>query len=132
MANEGILMRQVHPPSSSHVKIVTAWNASFSEAYQFDESTDVTWNFTAKTFRMDIKGNYEQDTALLSLTSAASYIVVDDVTLRILHFNVPEAVIQAAMPPGNYVYDLIMTDADGVRVPLMHGDFVLTQGVTGG
>lgn len=132
MAVEGILMRHVHPPSSSHVKIVTAYNASFQEAYQFDDADDTSWNFSNKTFRMDIKGNYEQDVALLSFTSGAAEIVVDDVTLRILHFNVPEATIQAAVPPGSYVYDLIMTDSGNVRVPLMHGEFILTQGVTGG
>lgn len=120
-----------HPASSAHAKIITAYNASFQEAYQFDDAEDTTWNFTDKEFRMDIKGNYEQPTPLLSLTSGAGQIVVDDEALRILHFNVPDTDLQAAMPPGHYVFDLIMIDEDNVRTQLMHGEFVLVDGVTG-
>lgn len=117
--------------TSAHVKIETPDNATLQDAFQFDDATDTSWNFSNKTFRMDIKANNEATTFLLSLTSPAQ-IVVDDVTLRILHFNVAEAVLTAAMPPGEYVYDLIMTDAATVRTPLMHGEFILTHGVTGG
>jgi hypothetical protein len=133
MAVEGILMHErVSPPSSARVKIVTPDNATFQEAYQFDDDTDTSWTFSNKTFRMDIKANREATTTLLSLTSGASQIIVDDVALRILHFNVPEATLTAAMPAGEYVYDLIMIDADTIRTPLMHGEFVLDHGVTGG
>lgn len=122
----------VSPPTSAHVNIVTADNATFQDAYQFDDATDTSWNFTGKTFRMDIKANKEALVALLSITSAAGQIVVDDAVTRVLHFNVPAATIVAVMPPGYYVYDLIMTDGSSVRTPLMYGEFVLDHGVTGG
>lgn len=120
----------VSPPSSARVKIVQAKNATFSEAYQFDDETVTQWDFLSKTFSMSIKGNYEQAAALLTLTSGAGQIVVDDTTKRILHFNVPMATLQAALVPGSYIYDLIMTDAASVRTQLMHGEFVFTDAIT--
>lgn len=126
------LCKVEHPPSSAHVKIVTANNASFADAFQFDDADDTSWNFSSKTFRMDVKGNPEQDAALISFTSGAAQIVVDDVTLRILHFNVADTVLRAALVPGSYFFDLIMVDSiTTVRTALMHGEFVLTDGITG-
>ena len=132
MADEGILMH-VHPPTSAFVKIVAAKTASLVDAFQFDDPLVTTWTFTNKTFRLDIKGNYEQDTPLLSLTSGAGQIVVDDVTTRILHLNVEDTVVQAALVPGCYVYDLVMTDdsVPPVRTQLMHGTFVFADAITG-
>lgn len=125
-----------HPPSSAHVKIVTAKNATFNEAYQFDPPVDgvtpPTWTLYAN-LRMDVKGYLDQAAALVSFTSPGQ-IVIDDAVQRVIHFNVAETVIQAALVPGRYVYDLIMFDnsTPAVRVPLMHGEFVVTDGVTGG
>lgn len=119
-----------HPPSASNVKIVTAKNATFQEAYQFDTADVTSWDFTSKTFRMDIKGDYNDTVALISFTSGAGQIIVDDTTLRILHFNVSDTVLNAALVPGRYVYDLIMTDVNSVKTPLMYGEFIYTDGVT--
>lgn len=70
----------------------------------------------------------------MSITSTAGQIVVDDYQNRVLHFNVPETVIQASLVPGVYVYDFIMNDNSNptVRVQLMHGLIRVTEGVTGG
>lgn len=121
-------------PTSARIRIVVPNNATMQEAYQFDDPLVTTWNFASKKFRLDIKGNHEQVTPFLSLTSDAGQIVVDDTALRVLHFNVPESVIQAAMPPGKYVYDFIMATLDSppIRTQLMHGDFILGDGITGG
>ena len=125
------------PPSSANVKIVTAKNATFNEAYQFDPPvTGVTppaWTLYPH-FRMDVKGYYGQAAALLSFTSVAGQIVIDDAVNRIIHFNVPETVITPALVPGRYFYDLIMFDdsSPALRIPLMHGEFIVTDGVTGG
>lgn len=132
------------PPTSANVMIIAANNTTMQDAIQFDGPPGITgitggtgpyWTFDNKEFRLDIKGNREVDTPLLSLTSEAGEIVVDSTTLRVLHFNVSEATLQAALPPGKYVYDFIMIDktvTPNVRIPLMHGEFVLTNGVTGG
>lgn len=123
-------MQRIHPPTSSAVRIVTSNNQTFQEAYQFDDATVTQWNFTSKTFRMDIKGDYEDASALLSITSGAGQIVIDDTTLRILHFNVSDTTLNAALVPGTYVYDLVMTDIASVKTQLMHGEFVFEDGVT--
>lgn len=124
-------MRHVNPPTSAHVDIAVSKNESFNEAFQFDDATVTTWDFTGCSFRMDLKGNFEQVATTISFVSGAGQITVDNVALRILHFNVADNVLQAALVPGRYVYDLIMTDASSVRTQLMHGDFIFAEGVTG-
>jgi hypothetical protein len=136
MASGDVVMRKV-PSSSARVDFVTSNNQTFNDAIQFDPPvsgvTGPAWSLTGQAFRMDIAPNFEQS-ALLTLTSAANEIVTDDVTERIVHFNVPESVIQAALIPGDYVYDFIMFDASvpSIRVQLMHGKFTVSEGITGG
>jgi hypothetical protein len=127
-----------YPASSAHIDLVVANNATFGDALQFDPPvpgvTGPAWSFSGQNFRLDIKPNFETALPLLSLTSAAGQIVVDDVTQRILHFNVPESVIAAALIPGCYLYDFVMysNDVPPIRVVLSHGKFSVTDGVTGG
>ena len=133
-------------PTSARVDVVVATNATWNDAFQFDPPacygvtgasgpTGTNWSFSGQNFRLDIKGNkYTQPSFLLSLTSLAGQIVVDDVTNRILHFNVPEATLVAALIPGEYEYDFVMysNDSPPVRVQLMHGKFKVEEGITGG
>jgi hypothetical protein len=145
------------------VDIVTAANATWNDAFQFDppaltgappppyyppgSATGPTWTFNGQNFRLDIKGYINETSALLSLNSQpgnSTLIVVDDPINRILHFNVPEAVISgitgatgatgAGLVPGEYIYDFIMYDdsTPPIRLPLMKGKFVLVAGITGG
>ena len=134
---------RTQPPTSPHVRIATANNATFQDAFEFDPPPGITgitggtgpyWTFNNQNFRLDIKSYLNQTVPLLSLTSVANQIIVDSISLRVLHFNVPESVLQAAMPPGEYIYDFIMYDnsVPPIRVPLMHGEFILTDGITGG
>ncbi len=132
--------KPVPGPVSAFVDLVTQRNASFTDAFQFDPppngvtgATGPAWTLYPN-MRLDIKGNLEQSTFLLSLTTAAGEIVIDDMVQRIIHFNVPESTIAAALLPGRYVYDLIMYDfsVPPIRIPLMHGEFVVSLGVTGG
>jgi hypothetical protein len=127
-----------NPASSAHVDLVAANNATFTDALQFDPPvpgvTGPAWSFSGQNFRLDIKPNFETTLPLLSITSAAGQIIVDDVVQRILHFNVPETVISAALIPGCYFYDFIMFDnaVPAVRVQIAHGKFTVTDGITGG
>lgn len=120
--------------TSSEVNIITPNNVTLEDAFKFGTDGDTTWSFTNQNFRMDIKGSAYDDTALLSLTSGVDEIVVDNAITRVLHLNLDEATLQAALVPGCYVYDLVMYDnsTPAVRVVLMHGKFIVTQGVTGG
>lgn len=136
--------------TAARVDIVTSNNVTWEDALQFDPPptytgcTGVNWGMTGQNFRMDIKGSRWQATGpYLSITSP-NQIIVDDATNRILHFNVPEAVITGAtgaagatgpgLVPGKYGYDFIMFDGSTppVRVMLMQGNFVLSDGYTGG
>jgi len=120
--------------TSARVDLTIQDNATFEDAFQFGTPGDTTWSFTGQTFRMDIKASFDDAVALASYTSGAGQIVVDDAVNRILHMNVPEATIQAALPPAEYQYELMMIDGStpAIRVPLMHGEITITHGITGG
>lgn len=119
--------------TSSRVDIAIQDNATWQDAFQFGTVGDTTWSFTGQVFRLDIKASRDDVAALLSLTSGAGQIVVDDVVQRVLHMNVPESTL-TVLPAAEYVYELMMLDASSptVRVPLMHGDITVSHGVTGG
>lgn len=125
---------ELYAVTTARVDLTTPNNVTWQDAFQFGTPGDTTWSLTGQSFRMDIKGDSQDAAALLSLTSAGGTIVVDDVVQRIVHLNVPEATIQASLPPGNYVYDFIMFDASvpPVRVQLMRGCVNVTLGITGG
>lgn len=105
-------------------------NATWSDPLTFGESSDTTWNFSNKTFHMDIKRNRYDADPLYTLTSGAGEIVVDDVAARVLHFHVLDTDFAPVLLPNEYEYDLIMTDEDGVRTRIMQGCIEVCQGVT--
>lgn len=112
------------------VNLTQANNGSLSQAFQFGKAGDTSWNFTGCTFKAEFKASTDDVTPLLTLTSAGGSIVVDDAIQRVLHFNLSPTSLKAALPVGEYVYDLVMTDGAGVVTPLMAGCFNLVQGVT--
>lgn len=118
--------------TAAWVNIFAGDNATLQDAFQFGKSGDTSWSFTGQNFKMEIKASRDDASPLLTLTSAGGSIVVDDVVLRVLHLNVPEAALQAAVPVGEYVYDLVMFDASvpPIRSVLMQGRFQLKHGVT--
>ncbi len=114
------------------VDIVAANTVTLQDAFQFGTLGDISWSFTGQNFHVEVKASRDDAAALASWTSGAGTIVVDDVVQRVLHFNVPESAIQAALPCGEYVYDLVMYDgsAPPIRVLLMQGNLFVKQGVT--
>ena len=118
-------------PSSAIVDIITANTATFQDAFQFGLSTD-TWTLVGQNFRMEVKASRDDATSLIAFTSGAGQIVVDDTTNRIIHMNVSDTVLAAALQVGEYVYDLVMYDASSppIRTILMQGKLFITQGVT--
>lgn len=117
--------------TASIVDIVAANTVTLQEAFQFGLSTD-TWTFTGQNFKMEVKASRADAVALVTWSTGAGSIVVDDAINRILHLNVSETALQAALPVGEYVYDLVMYDGSSpsIRVLLMQGKLFVTQGVT--
>ena len=114
---------------------MTVWNnATWQDAFRFGTEGDTTWSFTGQNFILEVKGNSADTAALLTLTSADGEIVVDDAVERVLHLNVDDEAIRAALHVGEYVYDLIMFDTtvpEAIRVPLMRGRVFVKQGISG-
>lgn len=118
-------------PSTALVNITALNTVTLQDAFQFDpDATD--WDFTGQSFKMEVKASSDDTVALVTWTSAGGTIVVDSISERVLHLNVSEAVLQAGLPAGVYVYDLVMYDASPtpVRVALMQGSLCIEQGVT--
>jgi hypothetical protein len=117
-------------PTASIVDIITANTVTFQDAFQFGLSTD-TWTLTGQTFEFSVKASRDDSANLALWTSTAGQIVIDDVINRVIHFNVPESVIMAALQVGKYVYDLVMYDTSSppIRTMLMQGHFYIRQGV---
>ena len=105
-------------------------NGTWSDAFQFGDVGDLTWNLIGWSFEMDVKRSRYDLNPLLSLDSTAGTIVVADPIQRVVYLDVPPASIQAALAPGEYVYDFVGIDPNANRVPLMHGEVEVTQGVT--
>ena len=125
-----------NPASSAEVDFVVSNNETFGDSIQFDPPvagvTGPAWTLSNQKFIMNVAANYES-AGLLSLTSASGQIIVDDVTTRVIHFNVPKTVISAALIPGEYVYDFVMFDnaVPPREVQLMHGAFTVVDKVPG-
>ena len=121
-----------HSVTSAHVDLQIDNNATWMDAFQFGQPGDLTWTLTGQNFEMDVQTTRYDPTPLLSLKSIAGTIIIDDVIQRVIHLNVDPLAIQAALKPGVYVYDLVMLDGSvpPIRVPLMHGEVEVCQGVT--
>ena len=119
------------PSTASEVDIVALNTVTLQEAFQFGLSTD-TWTLVGQNFKMEVKASRADATGLVAWTSGAGTIVVQDAINRVINLNVSESALQAALPVGEYVYDLVMYDASSppVRVVLMYGKLCVTQGVT--
>lgn len=118
--------------TSAHVDMEIMNNATWEDAFQFGVTGDTSWTLVGQSFILEIKANKDDAAALLTLSTGNGRIVVDSTTLRAIHFLVSDAVVQAALKPAAYVYDLVMFNADPtpVRVLLMHGTVKVCQGVT--
>lgn len=114
------------------VNIASQDNATLQDAFQFGTLGDLTWSFAGMTFEMSVKASRDDVTPLITLTSGAGQIVVDDPVKRVLHLNVPDTLIQTDLPAATYVYDFLMLDGSSpaIRTVLMQGKITIQRGVT--
>lgn len=121
-----------HSATSAHVDLAIDNNGTWSDAFQFGDDDDTTWTLNGQSFALDVQLTYYDATPKLSVKSNLGEIVIADPNQRVIYLNVPPFTIQSSLPPGRYVYDLVMIDGTtGVHVPLMHGTVDVAQGVTG-
>jgi hypothetical protein len=119
-----------HSVTSARVDMSIDNNGTWSDAFQFGTPEDTTWTLDGQGFELDVQRNPYDVVPLLSLSTDNGRIIVDDPAQRVIHFLVSADDIQTNLPPGMYVYDLVMVDGSDVRVPLMHGSLQVIQGVT--
>lgn len=119
-----------HSVTSALVDLRIDNNGTWMDAFQFGKPNDLTWSLDGQTFELDVQLTPYDLVPLLHLSTGNGMILVDDTIQRVIHFKVDAALIQAALTPGIYVYDLVMIDASNNRVPLMHGTLTVVQGVT--
>jgi hypothetical protein len=121
-----------HSVTSARVDLRIDDNSTWMDAFQFGEPDDTTWTLTGQSFELDVQRTPYDAVPLLHLDTAGGRIFIDDVVQRVIHFNVSPDVIQTALRPGEYVYDLVMLDGSTppVRVALMHGSLFVSRGVT--
>ena len=100
----------------------------------FSNTGPFAWTLSGQYFRLDIKADREQSTSLITFFSNTGQIVIVSSTNRVIQMNVPETAWVGVLPPGDYVYELMMYDGSvpPVRTPLMHGRFRLVHGLSGG
>lgn len=118
-------------PTAAIVNIYVADNGTVQDAFQFGVPGDTSWTL-APNFKMEVKASRDDPTPLATWSTGGGTIVIDDAVQRVIHLNVPESVLQAALPVAEYVYDLVMYDnsVPPVRTPLMQGKFIVSRGVT--
>jgi len=118
--------------TSAQLDMTITNNGTWSDAVQFGAPSGYSWNLNGQSFEMDVQRDRYDEIPLLQLSTANGRIVVADAMQRVIYFNVEPLDIQNSLKPGIYVYDLVMvsTSTPPVRVPLLHGSVVVTQGVT--
>lgn len=114
------------------VDLINQDNQTIQDAFRFGTAGDTTWSLNGMLFKMEVKASRDDVAPLVTWTSGGGQIIVDDPVQRVLHLNVPYNVIQAALPPAEYVYDFLMIDGSvpPIRTPLMQGKFTIVRGVT--
>jgi hypothetical protein len=118
-----------HSVTSARVDLCIDNNGTWSDAFQFGKPGDLTWTLENK-FEMEVQRSEYDEVPLLFMDVTGGKIIIDDPVQRVIHFNVTAPEIRSQLRPGQYVYDLVMVAANGVRTPLMHGTVTVVQGVT--
>ena len=103
--------------------------ATFSTAFKWQtKSSGQPVNLTGYTAAMQIRRTPDSSTALVSLSSPSAGITIDALNGRV---TVEISAVQtAALTPGKYVYDLLLTNPASKKKRLIEGVVVVDAGVT--
>lgn len=108
---------------AANYNIVVEQNADFSRSFQIKTGDDIQ-DLTSYQFAATIKERHQSDTGTdftVTVADAANGAITMSLT----------DVQTGTIKPGDYVYDLVMTDSAGLRTRLLQGQAQVTAGVTG-
>lgn len=94
-----------------------------------DRSTDAAIDLTGWTFEAQVKQRREDDTALLTLTSANGGFYITGAANGRVEMRIT-AELSATLPTGRLVFDVLRTDADPGPLWLFGGSFRTRTPVT--
>ena len=95
--------------------------------FSFTVTTDdVAWNLNGYSARMQVRASTQSTTKILDLVSETNITLTN---LGVVTVTV-SATAMAAIPSGNFVYDLEVQSGDGIVTRLLQGKFTVTPEVT--
>tara|TARA_R100000734_G_C3302419_1_gene92940 strand:- start:266 stop:595 length:330 start_codon:yes stop_codon:yes gene_type:complete len=107
---------------SATYNITINQNSDFERSFQV-KSGGVILNLTSHSFSGRISENYNT-TTVQDFTTAVTDAAAGTFTLSLTDAQT------AALDPGTWVYDVVMTDASGKKTRLLQGNAFVSQGVT--
>jgi hypothetical protein len=104
--------------------------ATFSLQVVYKDENGVAINLTGYTAALQVRQNYYDTTAVVSLSSPSNGITITGATGTI---NITMTAVQTgALDEGFYVYDLEITSSGGIVTRLIQGQFTVSPEVTRG
>ena len=102
--------------------------ATFQLTVVYKTDAGVAINLTGYTAALQIRQNYYDDTALVTLTSPSNGIVITPLTGTLA--ITMTAAQTGSLDEGFYVYDLEITSSGGIVTRLIQGQFTVSPEVT--
>lgn len=97
-------------------------NSDFARTFQV-KLDDIVTDLTDYSFSASLKQHYTKDTSVQFTT------LILDASQGLFQISLSD-IETASMAPGNWNYDVIMTDAAGVRTRILQGQAAVDAGIT--
>jgi hypothetical protein len=100
--------------------------ATFSKILSLKDTNNVIIDVTGYDFKMQVRKNYSED-LITELSTDNGLIDIDSDGRVVLTLS---ATATALLAPGNYLYDIKMTDLSSVVTRILEGRFVVKAQIT--
>lgn len=107
---------------AANYNIVIEQNSDFSRSFQIKTGDDIQ-DLTGYSFAAKVKERIQSDTGY-DFTVTVTDEATGAITMTMSDTST------ATIKPGDYVYDLVMTDGAGLKTRLLQGMATVTGGVT--
>lgn len=108
--------------------VIADQGATFARLITWKDDENTPVDLTGYSARMQVREKYTSTVAALSLSTPSSGISLGTTNGQIT-LSVPASTM-AALPSGEYVYDLEMVSSTGAVTRLLQGTFTVTPEVT--